>query len=350
MRILQINKYGHPKGGADKYFLNVSEALRNKGHDVYEFSMDKPKKQHRSLLWSWSSDRTLKKIINDFKPEVAHLHNIYHDFSPSILYVLKKRGIPSVMTLHDYKRICPNYRLYTEGAVCERCRYKKYINCFTHKCLKDSYIMSLGGSCEAYLHQSILNSWDKNIDLYISPSQFLKNKFKEWKVEKDIEYLPNFVETKKSKVKRDNYLLYFGRLEKEKGIETLLDAMEQLPDEKLIIAGKGSYKVKDTENVKYLGFVDDINELVSKAKLVIIPSLWYENNPLNALEAIALGTPILASDIGGIPELTDNLFKPGDASDLANKIINFKDKGVKEPITKEDHVNKLLDIYKKIIY
>ncbi|MBU0731984.1 glycosyltransferase [Patescibacteria group bacterium] len=348
MRILQINKYGYPKGGADKYFLNVSAALKKEGHQVYKFSMDEPKKQHRSLFWSWSSDKTLKNIIKEFKPDVAHLHNIYHDFSSSILYVLKKHGVPSVMTLHDYKRICPNYRLYTKDAVCERCKYKKYINCFTHKCLKDSYILSLGGSCEAYLHQSILNSWDKNIDLYISPSKFLKNKFKEWDVKKDIEYLPNFVETKKTDVKRDNYLLYFGRIEKEKGIEVLLDAMEQLPNERLVIAGKGSYQVKDTDNVRYVGFVKNVDELVSKAKLVIIPSLWYENNPLNALEAIALGTPILASDIGGIPELTDNLFKPGDATDLANKILNYKDKGGKQHISKEDHIEKLIKIYNKL--
>ncbi len=349
MQILQINKYSYPKGGADKYFLQLSSELEKAGHQVRLFSMTEPRKLRRHVFWSWSADRVLTQIIKEFQPTVAHLHNIYHDLTPSILYILKRHHIPTVLTLHDYKIICPNYRLYTQGQVCSRCRGHKFYNCFLHRCLKNSYLLSGVGSAEAYLHQSLLDSYQKKIDLFISPSQFLIKQFKDWGFQKKITYLPNFVSVQKPAVKKENYLLYLGRLEPEKGLGTLLEAMKLLPQEKLLVAGTGSYSVKETANVKPLGWQKDINALVARAKLLIVPSQWSENNPLNVLEAQELGTAVLASRIGGLPELTDNLFNPGDPRDLAEKIKNFQDRGIKIKNDPAGHVRQLINLYGQIL-
>jgi len=359
MKILQINKFFYLKGGSERHFFAVSDLLRQNGHEVVEFSMNdrrnRPSKYADffigeinysksflsnifKFLYNFDANRKLAKLIKQEKPDVAHLHNIYHQLSPSIIHTLKKNKIPMVLTLHDYKVICPNYQLFNKGEICEKCKGGKYYNCFSGSCIKNSHEKSLLGALEAYLHRSILKSYDK-IDKFIAPSNFIKNKFIEFGIDGGrIEVIENFTEMMpdSSAQEMEDYLLFFGRLSKEKGVNVLLDAMNEIDDVKLKIAGDGpdkanyELKIKNYKLGTRVEFVgeksgEELSELVRKAKAIVVPSVWYENMPMNILEAVAMGKVVIASRVGGIQEIIEDkengfLFRMSDADDLAIKI------------------------------
>jgi glycosyltransferase involved in cell wall biosynthesis len=366
MKILIVNKFFYPKGGSETYMFSLSALLRQAGHQVMEFSMQSEKNLPAAysqyfikpidfnkkegllrdlvkachLLYSTEAKKKLEQLIQKERPDIAHLHNFNFQLTPSILRVFNKYNIPVVWTLHDYKVICPNYRLFTQGAVCERCKVYKYYNCFTHKCLKNSWSLSFLAMLEMYLHKMILRSYGI-ISCYIAPSKFLAAKVLDWQLPKNkikqSYYCLDLAKFKPAEAVGDG-LVYVGRLVEEKGILTLLEAMKQMPGINLKIAGAGS-QMQEIErliessglaNVQLVGHKSgqELINLVSQAKLVIEPSVWYENNPLAILEAFALGKPVIGSALGGIPELvkdgqTGYLFKPGSASDLAQNIKNF---------------------------
>ncbi len=359
MRILQINKFYYRKGGSESHMIELVELLREKGHEVAVFSMhDKNniKEEHNKyfighvdydkdnglldkirkagkIIYNSEAKNNLKLLIDEFKPDVAHLHNIAHQLSPSIIDALKEKGVPVVMTLHDWKIICPNYKLFTKGEVCERCKGGKYFNCVKYKCVKDSYAKSAVNALESYYHNKILKIYDK-VDLFISPSNFMKQKMIEWGIDGNkIAHLPYFIEAPKhlpSKDKAGDYVIYFGRLAKEKGVMDLIKAVEHT-NAHLKIAGTGPQEtamrkyMKDNlvGNVELLGYKDkdELMKLVAGAKFSIINSIWYDNYPMAILESMSLGVPVVASDMGGNSELvTDNftgmLFKGGDVDGL----------------------------------
>jgi len=366
MRILQVNQYYYPRGGADKYFLDLSQALEDAGHQVAVFSMQHPKNQNSvygkyfvsrvsfnaglglanalkipaRVLYSFEAKRKFKQLVKEFKPEIIHLHNIYHHLSPSILSVAKKNKIPVVMHLHDYKLVCPNHMLFTGGKYCEKCRPNKYYNCLKYRCIKESFFGSLLGVFEMYFHHSILKVYEKNISLFIAPSRFMKETCVRfgWD-EKKIEvvynpYSASFLSAPlEAPGTSSDYLLYFGRLGREKGLETLLNALPATR-ERLLIAGSGEEEEKlkqkallNSLSVKFLGFKsgEELRDLILKAKAVIMPSIWAENMPLSLLEAMSLNKVVIASCFGGFPEIIKNgenglLFTPGDFRDLAQQI------------------------------
>jgi glycosyltransferase involved in cell wall biosynthesis len=243
-----------------------------------------------------------------------------------------------VMTLHDYKVICPNYKLFTKGEICEKCKGGAYYQCFANKCIKDSHAKSFLGMLEAYLHRDVLQSYDL-IDKFIAPSQFIKNKFIEFGINGTrIDVIENFTEMlpDSSAQATEDYLLFFGRLSKEKGVNVLLAAMQEIDDVKLKIAGDGPDKInyqlsiknyKLGSRVEFVGEKsgEELSELVRKARAIVVPSVWYENMPMNILEAVATGKVVIASRIGGIPEIIKDgesgfLFRAGDALELVTKI------------------------------
>jgi glycosyltransferase involved in cell wall biosynthesis len=299
-------------------------------------------KKARRFIYNKEAAEKLEILLEQEKPDIAHLHNISHQLTPSILKPLKKRGIPIVQTLHDYQVICPNYRLYTESEVCERCKKHKYYNCVLHKCVQNSRAASLLAALELKM-QWLFRFYKEKVDLFISPSAFLKTKLTEWGVKRPMEVVPNFVDTEKLQpaYMPGNYLICVSRLSEEKGVLTLLEAMQKLPDVQLKLVGDGPQKVKvekflkqrQIENVQYLGEKRglELQYLIRGARFLVLPSEWYENYPMIALEAMALGKPVLAADIGGIPEIvvenaTGWLFKSGNAKDLREKIqIHFND-------------------------
>ena len=405
MKILMINKFFYRRGGSEAYMLALIELLKKTGHQVIEFSMQDEKnepseyanffvknidfskregfikdlKKAFCLLYSFAAKNKLEALIAQEKPDVAHLHNFNFQLTPSILSVLKKHKIPVVWTMHDYHVICPNYRLFTQGQVCERCKVYKYYNCYKFRCLKNNKAMSFLAMLEMYLHKIILKSYDK-IDIFISPSRFLADKVKQWGIKADkVKHLYNFIDLDNFQPVSEpgNGLVYFGRLSEEKGLLTLLEAMKGLGEINLSLIGEGPQKEQILDyieknklnNVYLLGYKNglELYDLIKKSRLVIMPSIWHENNPISVLEAFALAKPVIASDLGGLPELVENsktgyLFKAGQADDLKNKIKSvYNDaeaclklgKNARQKAEKishgQAHLAEILQIYKNIV-
>ncbi len=364
MKILLINKFLHPKGGDALSTLATGEILSKYGHQVYYWGMKHPKNPDYSysvyfvenvdyfkklsfkekisvslkILYSFEAKKKIEKFLNEVvMPDVVHLNNFAHQISPSILDVFKKYKIPTVMTMHDYKLVCAAYTMYVDGQVCERCKNGRYYWCFIKKCTKNSYSKSLINVLEMYLHHKILRIYN-NIDIFISPSKFLAEKVKQMGFKKEVVVLPNFVWLEDFKPQyswTEDSICYFGRLSYEKGLFSLIKATKKLPV-KLKIIGEGPIKEDlvslahslEVNNVEFLGHKvgEELYNEVKKSMFVVLPSEWYENNPRSVIEAFALGKPVVAARIGGIPELVvDNYtgltFKPGDVEDIAEKIL-----------------------------
>lgn len=400
MKILQINNHFYKKGGADTVFLNTVALLEAHGHNVYTLSRKTGKDQTpteqdffihtpefrfanfndkikylRSFFYNKEAVQVLQKIIDKHKPDIAHIHLLYNGISPSILPVLKEHNIPVVMTIHDYRLICPNYWLLDKnGNICEKCIDKCYFRCAKNRC-SDTYLNSLMLSLEAYYRKKV-NPLDY-VDRFIFPSQFIKNKFAQFNPDfaKKADVLCNFSNYISDKIaKKGQYFLYAGRFSREKGLLTLLNAVRGIPKVKLKIAGAGPLsdilQKQKTDNIDFIGFKTgkDLNDLINNAKFVLVPSQWYENNPMAVIEAMSAGTPVIGSRIGGIPELIEDgkngfLFEPKNKSELRNvlnKAHNLSEDDykilsknahqfAKTHFEKGDYYQKLMAIYEKAI-
>lgn len=355
MKIIQINKFNYLRGGAEKYFLELSERLTQDGHQVAKFCMtdrrnladtwsgywlsqidfeqpglpDKLRAPGR-IIYSRAAKKGLAKLIKDFQPDIIHAHNIYHQLSPSVLDAAREAKVPVVMTLHDYKLICPNYQLLNHGQVCQKCLDGNFWHCFQEKCFKDSRSQSFLASLEAVLHQR-WQTYQRGVDLFIAPSQFMADKCQAagWPNDR-LQVLINPVpELPVGQRQVQDYFLYAGRLSGEKGVDVLLRALEG-SNYRLKIAGRGPEEnalrqlVKDlklSEQVDFLGQQghQQLASLLDGAIALTVPSIWYENMPLNILEALGRGCPVVASRIGGIPEIINHqvngwLVEPGNSS------------------------------------
>jgi len=402
MNVLLINKFFYLRGGSETVFFDTASLLRHAGHSVSYFSMDHPKNLDSRysryfvshvdfadmkgfidrvgsagrILYSFESQRKLEQLIREERPDIAHLHNIHHQISPSILHTLRKFNIPIVMTLHDYKLVCPIYTLLSGWETCERCRGGRYYHCFFRRCSKQSYLGSALTTAEMYLHRMVLRSFD-NVDIFLSPSQFLKNKLAELGFRGTISHLPNSVDTSSytpSHSWTEDSILYFGRLSREKGLFTLLDAVADLPITCKII-GDGPMRAalekmvidRGLQNVYLLGYKphDELKSEILKSMFVIVPSQWYENNPMTIVEAFACGKPVVGSRIGGIPELVENgrtglTFSPGNKEELRNRVLTLlNDSGkiseygrnardyVERKLNRELYLKRLLETYER---
>ncbi|MCK5080882.1 MAG: glycosyltransferase, partial [Candidatus Moranbacteria bacterium] len=414
--ILQIHKYFSKErgGGSVTAFFETKKLLEGKGHQVIVFSMDDPRNEKSvyskyfikhfdinkavgffgRLRWAFKSiynfeaQRKLEELIKAEKPEVAHIHNIYHYLTPAIFRTLKKNNIPMVFKLSDYKAICPNYKLFNKGQICEKCKGGKYYNCFLNKCFKNSWLVSWIAMKEAYLHK-FLRSYQK-IDYFLAPSQFMKKKCVEFGIlAEKIKILRNVVDvedfSEKENSVEENYFLYYGRISEEKGIVNLIKAVDFLKNKNLLrnnklkIAGKGPQEANLKKIVSQLGLKTEVEFLgfkkgrelkvvIRKAKFTVLPSVWYDNSPLVISEAQLLGRPVIISDVGGSEEMIENnktgmVFEASDVNDLALKIkkmLEFKKevrlkmgaegrKNIIKLNNSERYYKKLMAIYKELI-
>ncbi len=404
MKILQVNQFYYPRGGADAYFLNLTKDLEKTGHQVAVFSMHHPQnlnspwskyfvsrvsfneatlrdklKTPGRVLYSLEAKKNFSRLLDDFQPEIIHIHNIYHHLSPSILDAAKKRRIPVVMHLHDYKLICANHTLFTKGALCERCCPNKYYNCLLNRCVKNSWSGSALAMLEMYLHHSWLKIYENSVDIFIAPSKFMRDTVVRFGQEaKKIKVIYNPYNKEMAgelseEVKGSGaYLLYFGRLSEEKGLETLIRA-SALTGKMVKMAGVGpelnKLKLLATNlksPVEFLGSknAQELTTLIRGAEAVVIPSIWGENMPLSLLEALSLGQIVIASNIGGLPEIIKHgqnglLFKPGDYQDLAGKIgelasldrtaISASARQSIESLSPNNNLHEVLNIYQKLL-
>lgn len=370
MRILLINKFHYRKGGAERAYFDVAEILKEAGHEVAFFSMKHPKNDDTywskffvsgidyqdqnlswlkkiraslNILWNFEANRKLLALIDEFKPDVAHAHNIYHQISPSIFHVLKRNEVPIVLTLHDYKLVSPNYNLYSKGRIWE---HSSGLRCLTDKCVQESFSKSLVCVLEKWLH-SVLRSYSL-VDVLISPSSFLKTKVQELGWQGEIEVLPNpllasELETPATADERvPGKLVFFGRLSSEKGIETVLEALEEISGKQLFIIGDGPLRetlvkytqeksLQDRVHFKGALYGNDLKKELLTAEAIIIPSVWYENLPYVVTESLAIGAVVIASASGGIVERIQNeengfLFPMGESARLADILNNLEKK------------------------
>lgn len=364
MKILMVNKFFYIKGGSETYYFSLKKLLETHGHTVIDFSMQDERnfnsdykeyfvdnidysgkhslasKLHMAsnIIYSLEAKQKFRDLIESTEPDLIHLHIFQHQLSPSILDVIKKYDIPVVYTAHDLKMVCLNYKMMHHETICEDCKGEKYYKCAVNKCVKDSFSKSCINVIEGYFHK-----WRQSYDIIdeiITPSSFYRSKFIEFGIrENKVHHIPNFLDATVPTVNKTpdskQYYLYFGRLSEEKGVLTLIKALEET-HLSLYIVGTGPLldqlaayiTEKEINNIHLLGFKNgqELTDIVGNAKAVILPSEWYENGPYSAIEALRLGRPIIGSDIGGIPELvSDNgyLFKTGDSDSLKNAITAF---------------------------
>lgn len=355
MKILLANKFYYRRGGDCIYMLNLEKLLKAHGHDVAVFAMDYPENldtpwkkyfpKNMSKLMAFTRPfgshevkSKFKKLLDDFKPDVVHLNNVHTQLSPVMAELAQQRGIKVVWTLHDYKLLCPRYDCLKNGnTICETCFKGDKKACLDNKCMKGSKLASFIGFKEAIVWNR--ERLEASTDVFICPSQFMADKMVQGGFSKSkMQTLCNFIDVEKCKFsstdgtddvellpKKEDYYCFIGRLSHEKGAKTLIEAANQLPY-KLVIIGGGplmdELKSVAHTNIEFVGFKqwDDIKQLVGKARFSVIPSEWYENNPLSVIEAQCLGTPVLGANIGGIPELTDYTFSSGNIADLKTKI------------------------------
>jgi glycosyltransferase involved in cell wall biosynthesis len=368
MKVLMIDKFYFIKGGAERYYFELKDVLEAKGHKVIPFSMKHPENFDTEyeeffvdnieynvdsflakiasipritarMIYSTHAKERLEKLLEHAKPDIAHLHMIDHQLSPSILHTLKKYDIPVLQTIHQYKLVCPNYRLYNPktNEICEKCLGGHYFNPIFQKCHKNSTIAGAMIALESYVHH-LMRIYEKNVDIFHTPSHFMTDKLKAGGIHEDKikhlfytlkldNYPPHF--------EFDDYVVYLGRLAKEKGVLTLLQAMTNIRKTQLLVVGDGPQRntleqyaaEQELSNVTFLGNQsgEKLQQLIQKAKFLVVPSEWYDNSPLVIYEAFAYGKPVIGSRLGGISELIDDEkngchFTAGNVEELTQKI------------------------------
>lgn len=377
MKILMVNKFLYPRGGSESYMLYLGEHLKKLGHQVEYFGMyDEKNTVGNSLslytqnmdfhskglsrflypfkiIFSFESKKKIMQVIDHFKPDIVHMNNINFQLTPSIIYGIKKKGVPVVQTVHDYQMICPNHLLYNfdKNTPCEKCVNGSHINCVKNKCIHNSLVKSILGVVEAKLY-SFLKTY-KKVDLFVCPSNFLERKLllaRDYYQGKTLT-IHNFIDKNKftdADQKVDAYILYVGRLSKEKGIEYIAKTAKLLPQYNFVVAGSGPDEdvLKGIDNVTLAGFLtgDKLSKLMRNAKLLLLPSVCYENCPLSILESHSMGVPVVTMNSGGMAELvadgvTGTLVTDPTPEGIASKL--------KYTVENTDYYNKLKENCKK---
>ena len=371
MKILLVNKFLYPNGGSETYIFELGKQLQKMGHEVQYFGMEHEGRIVGNRAGSYTSNmdfhsgklqkllypfkiiyskearKKIRFVLDDFAPDVVHLNNINFQITPSILYEIKdyekknNKSVRIVYTAHDYQWVCPNHMLMipSTGALCFACRGGKFGACTKNRCIHNSRVKSLLGTIEAEYYKR-RKSYDM-VDTIICPSAFMKEQLDTDAVlQRKTVLLHNFVtpaeaedeigawETIKSRLP-ERYVLYFGRFSEEKGVKTLLKVCQNMTDVSFVFAGTGplTEEVSRIPNIRNVGFVrgEALKKLIAGAEFSLYPSQWYENCPFSVMESQLYGTPMIASSLGGTPELlqdgvTGELFEAGNAAELKEKI------------------------------
>ncbi|WP_455585079.1 glycosyltransferase [Bacteroides sp.] len=365
LKILIVNKFLYNRGGAEIYTINFGKLLQKYGHEVrfysmkYQQNISTPEdcyfadevsffnanltsriKAILRILGKGNIQKSFKKILDDYQPDVIHLNNIHSYLSPIIARIAYKHNIPVIWTLHDYKLICPSYLCLCHGQICEACYHNKF-NVVRRKCMKNSLQASLLAWIEACLwNTKKIEQWT---NAFICPSHFIAQKMQNAGLPKEkLNIICNFIDQEKTTLlstqainaNRSRIYAYVGRLSNEKGIESLIKQAINLPYT-LYIAGTGPleetfHKKYSAPNIVFLGHLNSIDtiKLLCQCKFTVIPSVCYENNPLSVIESLCCGTPVIGRRIGGIPDLLaidacNRLFDTDD--ELANIITEMFD-------------------------
>lgn len=425
MRILLVNKFHYRKGGAETYYLTVGSELERMGHEVAYFSMRHPDnlpckwdkyfvtqreynnvknplkaaRDGMALIYSPEAKRNFQALCEEFRPDVVHLNNVHRQITLSILDApyLRENKAPVFYTAHDYVTVCPGYLMLDgDGRVCDACLEDgRYRHCIENRCLKGSRAKSALAALEASFNRA--HKSNRRIDRVIAPSRFMRSKLIEggWP-EGKVVFLQNFADDAildrasnagADTTDRENpYLLFFGRLSVEKGVDTLLRsfdaALPNLPqDMRLVVVGNGpdaaefkalASSLGCASRIEFAGYQtgEALQSYVERASLAISSSRWRENMPYSIVEAFAAGTPVVGANIGGIPELVDEgntgfICEPGDVQSMADAILRGASAFLEQPAyarlqhncrsyvmdncSREKFMNDLVNLYKESI-
>lgn len=372
MKVLLIDVYNYRKGGAESVCFNTASLLEANGHSTVRFTLKwpdnepsafegyfaesketrrGPARQLRNManyFYHREAARNLDRLLRDHRPDIAHIHLMWGQITGSILPVLRRHGVPVVYTVHDYRLVCPAYTFRNgRGRVCEKCGGGAFWHCFTNNCCKGNRLYSAVMAAEQYFRNAFFNP-ARYIDGFIYVSDFARAIQERYMPEaaavRSIRLYNLAMSIADSPKKRpaDPYFLYFGRLSYEKGTDTLLEAFSTMPQARLKLVGTGPEQehlkrfVADRHmtNVEFLGYKQgrELADIVAGADFVVVPSEWYENNPMTVVEAYSVGTPVIGARIGGIPEIvvdrrrpsalqpTGFVFDSGDAGSLRQAV------------------------------
>jgi glycosyltransferase involved in cell wall biosynthesis len=367
VRILMVQTFYYYRGGDSTYMLSLSKLLEEHGHEVVPFAMDHPMNlpsrysrffvsyvdfpelmRRRSPAAAWKvltrsiySGEARSKIAalaDEVKPDIAHFHNIHAHLTASIIAPLRSRHIPIVWTLHDYRLICPNTSFLSRGEICDRCLPNRFHEAVLQRCKKGSLAASAVAMLTTWYDRLI--RIPTCIDRFITPSEFLRSKLIEGRFDPErIVTVPNFVDLSgyRGRPEKD-YFLYVGRLSEEKGLDILIRAVGRLDSGRLLIVGSGPEEealkelARETGSgrVEFAGYKSgvELESILAEAQFVVLPSRWYENFPYAVMEAFAASKGVVASRIGGIPEMVDDgvnglLFPVGDEAALAERLARM---------------------------
>lgn len=359
--VLAVNKFHYRLGGVETYHLALIDLLQSRGHRVAAFAMRHPRNEPSPWAWAFVSQvdytdpspwarlraaaralysfearRKLDVVLRAFQPDIAHLQHIYRQLSSSVLDALAVRDTPIVQTVHDYWMVCPNRRMYLtrQQAMCYRCKGGRFYHAVRQRCVHNGLASSLLGAFEAYM-QRLTKVYHRRVRKFIVPSQFMAQRLQEAEVDPSlITVLPYFLDASRIAPQFEGEgVLFVGRLEVEKGAQVLLRAARLLPEIPFKIAGSGAEEAtlrvlaSSLANVHFLGQLtpNQVQAAMQLSRVVVVPSLWHDVAPLVLLEAAAAGKPVIASAVGGIPEIvrdgeTGLLVPPGNAEVLAEAI------------------------------
>lgn len=399
MKILMINKFLHANGGSETYMMCLGQYLSECGHTVEYFGMEHEKRcvgnscecytsnmdfHSGSIIsklsypfrtiYSSEARKKLRIILEKFCPDAVHINNFNYQLTPSVILELvkwKKEGHKCriVYTAHDCQLVCPNHmcRNPLTDMNCEKCIGGHYLNCIKGKCIHGSRLRSIIGAAESFWWHS--QKTYRYFDTVICCSHFLKEKLDTLpELKGKTVAMHNFVNisSKNPNYEKKDYVLYFGRFSKEKGVGTLVNVCKELPEIQFIFAGSGPLEeqVNSTANIRNIGFVqgEELHRLIGEAMFSVYPSECYENCPFSVIESQILGTPVIGADIGGIPEIMDDgitgePFKSGDMQQLKQRVQDLWNN--RELLSRysencrrksfssiEDYTRKLIQIYK----
>jgi glycosyltransferase involved in cell wall biosynthesis len=406
MRVLYCNKYNYLFSGTEAYLFELIRRMEERGHDTALFSMDHGRASSFSgrsylipyldfkdphagflrkvrmaahALYSPSARRRMRACLGDYTPDIAHVRGIYHHLSPSILWELKRQGIPVIYHLNDFKVLCPNYNFVSHGRTCELCLGGNYFHAVTENCHAGPRSSSVVLAAEAYLHKW-LGTYQRCVDLFLAPTEFVREKLTSagFPAQK-IEVLPHFqtLPAEQRLVPEKGYILYFGRLSPEKGLDELLHAMALVPHVPLVIAGEGPERTRleslarelRLTNALFAGMVGGtkLEQLIAGSSFSVFPSHAYETIGKSILESYAWGRPVVASDLGSRREMVEQgvtgfLYPVGDLEKLAEAIEFLFNRAnltaqmgiesrrrLRDKHDPDRHLDALLEIYSRLV-
>jgi glycosyltransferase involved in cell wall biosynthesis len=406
LKILLVNTRHFYGGGDSTYTFNLAELLSSRGHGIAFFAMQDKRNlpdpnadlfvstidfrelnQHKTLangvkvlartIYSAEARRKFAGLLDRFSPDIIHLQNFFRHITPSIVFEARQRGLPVVWTLHDYWLACPNSHFLIDrtGEICEACRGGRFYQAAFKRCKKDSLLASGLAALEAYCSRWMRVL--KKVDAFVTPSGFLKSKLIENGFDVNhMHHLPLFLPQRSfwEGEQDQGYFLFLGKLEAIKGIDVLIEAARRAREVPIKIAGIVGEPLASRlpgilpENAEHVGLKHgkELADLIHNALAVVLPSIWYENQPFSILEAFASGKPVIASDLGGMTELVAHrerglLVKPGDPAALADALQwaaanrtlmkamgrNARHYALKHH-SPESHYHSLMDIYSRV--